>query len=60
MWSAASPLSTAPRPREHLFFYAGRIHPDLRHAPYLPYYEHRDSPHVRAMILRHAAEPGFV
>ncbi|KAL1527280.1 hypothetical protein AB1Y20_015955 [Prymnesium parvum] len=60
VWSTASPLSSSPPRREHLFFFAGRIHPDLRHATYLPYYEGPHSPHVRTLILAHAHEEGFL
>ena len=59
IWSPARPAGLSTRPRDTLFFYAGRIHPSMRHATYLPYYEGPETRHVRAEVLQHAQEPGF-
>ena len=57
LWSPRSTM--APAARDTLFFYAGRIHPNLHHARYLTYYEGPHTPFVRAQVLQHVAAPGF-
>ena len=64
--AAADATAAAPREavdagagRDTLFFFAGRMHPSMRHATYLTYYEGPETRHVRADLLQHAHEPDF-
>ena len=40
------------RVRDTLFFYAGRIQPNLQHARFLTYYDGPNSPNARTLILQ--------
>jgi len=59
LWSPVRGARAAPPRRDTLFFYAGRIHPSMRHATYLTYYEGPATRHVRADVLQHQDTPGF-
>ena len=59
LWSPVRAARAAPPRRDTLFFYAGRIHPSMRHATYLTYYEGPETRHVRADVLQHQDTPGF-
>ena len=59
LWSPTRAARAAPPRRDTLFFYAGRIHPSMRHATYLTYYEGPETRHVRADVLQHQEAPGF-
>ena len=59
LWSPVRAARATPPRRDTLFFYAGRIHPSMRHATYLTYYEGPGTRHVRADVLQHQDTPGF-